>query len=218
MIKKRHLMVLSVIAVSALLGSLFYGSITFSKEEIPTPVDVVNLPVDEEGNLKVKLVDNELWQVVNDLQSKVDSLNASLAGLEDRVAELESTSQSPPRILTVHAYPNWMLCFDGVWTDLLSIPDVEIPEGSSVFAVASFNVKCSEVRSAPIDFRYRANDTYGTQTLAQGSPAGNVLEIVGFHYVWGDLAVGTYTFAIQYNVYPTRTVYVADVRLTLIIC
>jgi len=87
MIKKRYLMILSLAIVSVLGGSLLYTSITFSKEEEkPTPVDVVNLPVDEEGNLKVKLVDNELWQAIIDLHSEINSLNATLTS---RIEDLE---------------------------------------------------------------------------------------------------------------------------------
>ena len=56
MIKKRYLMILSVAIVSVLIGSLFYINITLApKEQEPTLVDVVNLPVDEQGSLKIAL-------------------------------------------------------------------------------------------------------------------------------------------------------------------
>ena len=56
MIKKRYLMVLSVAIVSILLGSMFYNSITQAqKGKRPTEVEVTNLPLDEQGNLRVTL-------------------------------------------------------------------------------------------------------------------------------------------------------------------
>ena len=53
MIKKRY-MILSVVIVSALLGSLFYVSITSAGKPTPEPdqVEVTNFPLDEEGNIK----------------------------------------------------------------------------------------------------------------------------------------------------------------------
>lgn len=54
MIKNRYLMMLSVAAVSIMLGSLFYNNVTIAdRAREPTPVEITNLPLDEQGNLKV---------------------------------------------------------------------------------------------------------------------------------------------------------------------
>lgn len=60
MIKKRYI-ILSVMIVSVLLGSLFYVSITSAGKPVPQPdqVEVINFPLDEEGNLKVTQMDGE---------------------------------------------------------------------------------------------------------------------------------------------------------------
>lgn len=56
MVKRRYLMVLSAAIVSVLLGSMFYNGITQAqKGKKSTEVEVINLPLDEEGNLKVTL-------------------------------------------------------------------------------------------------------------------------------------------------------------------
>ena len=65
MIKKRY-MILSAMIVSVLLGSLFYVSITSAGKPIPPPdqVEVINFPLDKEGNLKVTQM-NEEQNVIN---------------------------------------------------------------------------------------------------------------------------------------------------------
>jgi len=54
MIMKRYI-ILSVVIISVLLGSLFYVSITSAGKPIPQPdqVEVINFPLDEEGNIRV---------------------------------------------------------------------------------------------------------------------------------------------------------------------
>jgi len=54
MMKKRYLMILSVAIISILLGSLLYNVTLAQKGKEPTQVNVVNLPLDEQGNLKVR--------------------------------------------------------------------------------------------------------------------------------------------------------------------
>lgn len=56
MVKKRNL-ILSVVVASVLLGSLFYVSITLAGKPAPQPdqVEVVNFPLDEEGNLEATI-------------------------------------------------------------------------------------------------------------------------------------------------------------------
>ena len=61
MIKKRHLMILSVAIVSVLVGSLVYNNMALAGKPIPQPekVEVINFPIDEEGNLRVTQMDGE---------------------------------------------------------------------------------------------------------------------------------------------------------------
>jgi len=74
MMEKRYLMILSVAVVSVLLGSLFYSNLTLAdRAREPTPVEVTNLPVDEEGNLKVRIVDDRPLQTFN-ASVKIDVL------------------------------------------------------------------------------------------------------------------------------------------------
>lgn len=64
MIRKRYLIVLTVTIVSVLLGSLLYNNITLAqKGKEPTQVDVINLPVDEQGDLKIAI--QPAFEVVN---------------------------------------------------------------------------------------------------------------------------------------------------------
>jgi len=62
MIKKTYLMILSTAIVSVLFGSLFYNNVTFAGRA-PTQVEVINLPTDERGNLKV--THETSWKVIN---------------------------------------------------------------------------------------------------------------------------------------------------------
>ncbi len=52
MIQKKHLVLLSIGAIQILLSSLFYLT-QAQKGREPAFVDVVNLPLDEQGNLKI---------------------------------------------------------------------------------------------------------------------------------------------------------------------
>lgn len=68
-IKKRYLMILSVAIVSVLLGSLFYNNQVLGTGKPTTDVNVVNFPLDEEGNLKVTQMNGEpqgpSWKVIS---------------------------------------------------------------------------------------------------------------------------------------------------------
>lgn len=57
-------------------------------------VNVRNFPLDEEGNLKVKLVDDEVWQLITELQSRLASLNASLIEQKERTDILNTSLTS----------------------------------------------------------------------------------------------------------------------------
>jgi len=61
MIKRTYLAILSIAIVSVLLGSLFYNNVTFAGRA-PTQVEVINLPTDEQGNLKVTYEPS--WKVI----------------------------------------------------------------------------------------------------------------------------------------------------------
>jgi len=51
--------------ISALVGSLFYNNITQAqKGQEPTQVDVVNLPIDEQGNLRTAIVETSKIMLV----------------------------------------------------------------------------------------------------------------------------------------------------------
>jgi len=63
-IKKTYLTVLSVAVVSVLLGGLFYNNVAFApKPTQPTQVEVINLPTDEQGNLRVS--HEPSWKVIS---------------------------------------------------------------------------------------------------------------------------------------------------------
>jgi len=68
-LKRTYLAILSVAIVSVLLGSLFYSNVTFApKPTEPTQVEVINFPLDEQGNLKVSSgVTSKVVTVVKDL-------------------------------------------------------------------------------------------------------------------------------------------------------
>jgi len=55
LIKKRYLMILSLTIVSVLLGSLYTYVTLADREREPTPVEVTNFPLDDEGNLKISI-------------------------------------------------------------------------------------------------------------------------------------------------------------------
>lgn len=216
---KKHSMVLSLTIVSVLLGSLLYHNFTFAdRPSEPTSVDVVNLPLDEQGNLKVKLMDDEVWQVINELQTKVESLNASIVEFQERISKLEAKvgKLKSPQIITVNAYPNWMLLFSDVWTDLIAISDVTVPEGANVIAIGVATFQCTEEADSPLTLRYRANNSYNEERW-QGSAEPYNAETIEIHHTWTNLTAGTYSFAMQYHVYHLRTIYVKLSRLTLIV-
>lgn len=55
MLKKGYV-IIALTIVSVLLGNLFYNNVTIAqKRKKPTRVDVINLPIDEQGNLKMKV-------------------------------------------------------------------------------------------------------------------------------------------------------------------
>jgi len=62
MIKRKYLTILSVAIVAVLLGSLFYNNVAFGGRT-PTQVEVINLPTDEQGNLRV--THEPSWKVIS---------------------------------------------------------------------------------------------------------------------------------------------------------
>lgn len=123
-------------------------------------------------------------------------------------------------IITVTGAPTWTELDRGVYVDLLLVSNVEISEGTQVLALFSASFKCKVEAISPIKLRYRANDIYGEDRL-QGFAGywadGAATETVEIHHAWNNLPAGDYTFAIQYWIYPTREMYVASPRLTLVI-
>lgn len=162
-----------------------------------------------------------IWEAICGVESDVDNLNASLVELEGRVSELETLSQFAPRIMTAVGYPEWTPLESGVWIDLASVSNVVVSEGADAFAVASVNLRCTEVAYAPMSLRLRINDTYGEeifQGFAHIFPPGNTeRELVEFHHAWTNLPEGTYTFAVQCYVNPWRVIHIRQSRLTLLI-
>ncbi len=91
MIKKKYFLVLSVAAVTVLLGSLFYGSITQAqKGKEAAEVYLTNLPIDEQGNLrttivqssKIVLVFNQSLSVPSDNQNFIYLTSVSTSGFK----------------------------------------------------------------------------------------------------------------------------------------
>lgn len=77
MIKKRY-MILSFVLVSVLFGSLFYVSITSAGKPVPQPdqVEIINFPLDEEGNLRTSTVQtSEIMLVFNETITVPSSVN-----------------------------------------------------------------------------------------------------------------------------------------------
>lgn len=130
-------------------------------------------------------------------------------------------AKKPPRptsqVLTITGYPDWTLLEDDLWLDLVAISDVEIPKGASVVAmgVASFYCPNGDL-AAPLALRFRADSMY-SEVRAQGWGWFNIRETIEIHHTWTNLDAGTRTFAFQYHVVQSRTMYVKLVRLTLMI-
>jgi len=148
---------------------------------------------------------NKVWEAIYELEAQVDELQR-------------------PQVITVTGHPEWTELTAGLWMDLLSIPDVAISEGANIIAIASGYFYCMEVTQSSLALRHRVNETYG-EKRHQGFTGkremnwiyGAARETIEIHHTWISLVAGTYTFAVQYKVAPTRQVYACHSRLTLII-
>jgi hypothetical protein len=121
------------------------------------------------------------------------------------------------QIITITGYSDWTQLDDDVWLDLAVISDVEIPKGANVVAMGVANFYCPNGDlAAPLALRFRADNMYG-EARHQGWGWFNVRETIEIHHTWTNLDAGTRTFALQYHVVQSRTMYVKLVRLTLMI-
>lgn len=214
MLKRKH-MIIGFLAF-CLVATLLIG-VTSSAEYDPwcdinddgviNILDIVNLGI-RFGTEGTPINKTELLLTLLD---RVDRLEA-------RISELEGK----PKIITVAdpVYPNETLLSTDAWVDLLSVPNVTVSQGTNVLAIASGCFYCMEVTQSPLVLRHRANDTYG-EDLAQGftlqAVHGTARETIEIHNVWTNLTAGTYSFAIQYYVYPTRQVYGYGFRFSLLV-
>lgn len=169
-----------------------------------TVANVSTVPPEGKGKPK-----DDVWEAI-------DALNQTVEDLKTQLEE--------PQVITVTGHQNWTQLTTGVWTDLLSIPDITVSEGTNVLAIASGSFNCSEVTQASLRLRHRVNETHGQYTC-QGFTGkiemnwiyGAAKESIEIHHVWTDLSAGTYTFGIQYYVCVPREIQVQYSRLTVII-
>lgn len=145
---------------------------------------------------------NKMWEAISVLQGQVTELEAK------------------PQVITVTGHSDPFELISGVIADLLYVPNVTVSKGANVFAIASGRYYCIISAQSPLGLRHRANDTYAewfSQGFTDAGAGGTNKETVEFHHAWTNLTAGTYTFAVQYYVTPTREVYIHHSRLTLII-
>jgi hypothetical protein len=158
-------------------------------------------------------------QVLNVIATNDDKANP-WEEVWEAIHKLQAQADARAQIITDTAYPTWTELDRGVWTDLLSISNVAVSEDANIIATTSAFFKCMEQAISPLKIRYRVNNTYGEEYYQGFSgiwAAGTACETIEIHHAWTDLDARTYTFAIQYWVYPTRELYVANPRLTLMI-
>jgi hypothetical protein len=95
--------------------------------------------------------------------------------------------------------------------EVISISNVAVPEGASIFAIASADSVTPSGSS--LSFRHKANDTYGG--------AGGFFNTDLRHFeapcLWSNFTAGTYNFSFECMITPGYRTGVGNIRLTLII-
>jgi hypothetical protein len=149
---------------------------------------------------------DQVWTAISNLQSKVDSLNASLIDLGGSI----NGSINPPRVITLYELERVFIPGDDGWHDLIYIPNVSIMEGTDVVVVAHVGIDNGYVK-----LKVRANSSsIGWHRIDRVGPSYAYGE---FHVVFTNMSAGTYNFALQGRTTSASSFAVHTKRLTLII-